>query len=110
MSKENAMNWILKLHEDEELRKEAEAAGNFESRQNLAAKHGFEFSREDIEYAISACLGQLSDDDLGAVSGGATNSDQQPASIINVHHHGGSIARKLAGFAPDAAEVIVAAL
>lgn len=92
MSKENAINWILKLHENEELRNEAEAAGSFEDRLKLAGKYGFEFSREDIEYATTACRGQLDDDDLDAVAGGASDNNGKQMGTIGPapdhHFHG----------------------
>ncbi|WP_163351949.1 Nif11-like leader peptide family RiPP precursor [Desulfovibrio sp. JC010] len=70
MSAEAATQWVLKLHENEELRREAEAAGSFEDRQALARQHGFEFCKEEIEDAFKAD-DELSDDDLDAVAGGS---------------------------------------
>lgn len=70
MSAETAVQWVIKLHENEELRKEAEAAGSFEARQELAKKHGFKFTKEEIEKALKGDESELSDDDLDAVSGG----------------------------------------
>ncbi len=75
MSTEAAVQWVVKLHENEELRKEAEAAGSFEARQALAKEHGFEFTKEEVENAFKADE-ELSDDDLDAVSGGVSEKDK----------------------------------
>lgn len=74
MSMESAKQWIVKLNENGKLRQQAESANNFNEWLNLAASEGFEFSKEEIEKAITTASGELSDNDLDSVAGGTSVS------------------------------------
>ena len=79
MSTESANEWIMKLHGDEALRNEVEAAG-FKARQAVAKEHGFEFTHDEIKNARAQTL---SDADLDAVAGGGTQIGGASAGELN---------------------------
>ena len=88
MSLEAAKQFITQASQEGEIRKALQAAvGNMigiegsRAAQEIAKSHGFDASAEEIEQARLSMTGQLSDQDLEAVSGGKCNSDNTFAPV-----------------------------
>jgi predicted ribosomally synthesized peptide with nif11-like leader len=72
MSVQQAKDFLKKMASDPELLKSLEAAPNDEARQEIAKKLGFAFTKDDIRAVANEYKGELSDQDLEAVAGGAS--------------------------------------
>ena len=66
MSIENAKAFLEKVKNDEELLKKLSDSQSGEDRLNIAKAEGFVFTKEEM-FSVTS---ELSDDDLGTVSGG----------------------------------------
>lgn len=72
MSKEDAEKFIARLQSDEEFRNKVTGADDDATRAKIAKDAGYNFTEEEAKAALpSAGDGDLSDEDLEAVSGGS---------------------------------------
>ena len=69
MSIESAQAFIERLKTDGDFRNRVTAAETAEARKTIAEAEGFAFSKEDI----NAEVGQLTEEDMELISGGAAN-------------------------------------
>ncbi len=80
MSIESAKKWVDHIHSNQELGKELMQINNWDHYFQVVNREGYSFSKEDLDQAWDQAFGsgELSENELDQVSGGAAGNPSPP--------------------------------